>query len=139
MSTAKTQLDIGYGQPIEIKIEFPVSVLSEYNGPDNLDETWDENISYIINESLNDNNLLIKEARIEIYPVSVKIEPAPARNDEVFSYELTLIIKPPGCNFQFIADSLTSAGYQKGLCIKKKSAYNGFETIYTDEYYNLNR
>ena len=119
----KTQIHILYEQPIEIRVEFPVSVLCAYNGSSNLDVTWDDHLMYLINDALNDGGVYIKDSKLEFYPV-------PEKNDEVLSYQLTLILKPPGLDLYRIAAKLITENFEKGLCIKLKSANRGFEVVY---------
>ena len=119
----KSEVNVLYEQAIEIRVEFPVSILCEYNGPSDLDVTWDDNIMYLIDDSLRKAGAYIKNRTLETYPL-------PGKNDEIQSYQLTLIIKPPGLDLYCIAEDLIKENFQKGLCIKLKSEYHGFEVIY---------
>ncbi|RQO64541.1 hypothetical protein DBR43_32670 [Pedobacter sp. KBW06] len=119
----KTQVNVLYEQAIEIRVEFPVSVLCAYNGPSDLDVTWDDNLMYLINDALDQAGAYIKNSKLEFYPV-------PEKNDEVLSYQLTLIVKPPGLDLYGIAANLITENFEKGLCIKLKSAHQGFEVVY---------
>ncbi|WP_342330653.1 hypothetical protein [Pedobacter sp. FW305-3-2-15-E-R2A2] len=119
----KFEINVLYEQAIEIRVEFPVSILCEYNGPSNLDVTWDDNLMYLINDALNKAGVYIKDSKLETYPV-------PEKNDEILSYQLTLIVKPPGLDLYGIAANLISENFEKGLCIKLKSEYHGFEIVY---------
>jgi hypothetical protein len=85
----RSEVSVLYEQAIEIKVEFPVSVLCEYNGPSNLDVTWDDNVMYLIDNALHSAGAYIKNRTLEVYPL-------PEKNDEIQSYQLTLIITPPG-------------------------------------------
>ncbi|SHF09487.1 hypothetical protein [Pedobacter caeni] len=123
----KLDIKVLYEQPIEIRIEFPLSILYGYNGPSDLDITWDDHIMYLINEALDKAGAYRKHSTLEEYPVAGK-------NDEILSYQLTLIVQPPGLNLYGIVEDLTQEDFQKGLCIKLKSEYRGFEVIYADPF-----
>lgn len=123
----KLDVRVPYEQPIEIRVEFPLSILYEYNGPSNLDVTWDDHIMYLINVALDKAGAYRKKGTLEEYPIAGK-------NEEVLSYLLTLIVQPPGLNLYGIVEDLTQENFQKGLCIKLKSEYHGFEIIYADPF-----
>lgn len=118
-----SEVNVLYEQAIEVRVEFPVSILCEYKGPSDLDVTWDDNIMYLIDDSLSKAGAYIKNRALETYPL-------PGKNDEIQSYQLTLIIKPPGLDLYCIAEGLIRENFQKGLCIKLKSEYHGFEIVY---------
>ena len=124
MAANGMQINVLYEQPVEIIIEFPLAVMCAYNGGDNLDITWDDHISAIINGTLKQNKVHIKYANLDI--------PATDNNNAIFSSYMTLIVKPPGFDLQDIVDALTGENFQKGLCIKRKYDYKGFETVYAD-------
>jgi len=121
----RSEVSVLYEQAIEIRVEFPVSVLCEYNGPSNLDVTWDDNVMYLVDDALHSAGAYIKNRTLEVYPL-------PEKNDEIQSYQLTLIIKSPGLDLYCIAEGLIKENFQKGLCIKLKSEYYGFEVVYED-------
>jgi hypothetical protein len=56
----RSKVNVLYEQAIEIRVEFPVSILCEYNGPSNLDVTWDDNVMYLIDDSLRRAGAYIK-------------------------------------------------------------------------------
>jgi hypothetical protein len=126
MLTNGMQINVLYEQPVEIIIEFPLAVMCAYNGGDNLDITWDDNISAIINGILQQNRVYIKHASLDF--------PATDSNDAIFSSHMTLIVQPPGFDLNDIVDALTGENFQKGLCIKRKSDYKGFEIVYADPF-----
>lgn len=127
MKMKRSEVNVLYEQAIEIRVEFPVSILCEYNGPSDLDVTWDDSLMYLINDSLDRAGAYIKNSRLETYPLSGK-------NDEIQSYQLTLIVKPPGLDLYCIAEDLIKENFQKGGCIKLKSGYRGFEVVYADPF-----
>ena len=122
---ANLQTNVPIKTLIEIKVEFPIYVLAEYNGAGNIDETWDDNIMYLINKSLLDNHIEIKKTTIDILPES-------KNSDERLSYHMLLVDYTTTFDFNWIIKSLTEENYQKGLCIKKKNGQDIFETIYSD-------
>lgn len=121
----RSEVRVLYEQAIDIRVEFPVSVLCEYNGPSNLDVTWDDNVMYLIDDALHSAGASIKNRTLEVYSL-------PEQKEEIQRYQLTLIIKPPGLDLYCIAEGLIKENFQKGLCIKLKSEYHGFEVVYED-------
>lgn len=111
MDLDKLKISIPYEQPIEIIIEFPIDILSEYNGPSDLDVTWDDNIMYFINDSLVNNGIHIKQSQLEI-------------GERTLSYSLVLVAKPPILDLSCIVDRLIKENFQKGLAIKQNTKYN---------------
>ncbi|MGN8069687.1 hypothetical protein [Mucilaginibacter sp. 22184] len=126
MAANGMQINVLYEQPVEIIIEFPLAVMCAYNGGDNLDITWDDHIAAIINGTLQQNRVYIKHASLDF--------PAKDSNDALFSSHMTLIVQPPGFDLNNIVDALTDEKFQKGLCIKRKYDYKGFETVYADPF-----
>ena len=118
-----TEWKINYSKPIEIIMEFPVSIISQCLGRDNLDEIWDDNIMPIIIGTLRDHNIHIKESKLVLIN---KIE-----NHEVtLCYSMMLIVPPPLFSFAWIINALKEKCYEKGLCIKVKNDYGNYEIIY---------
>jgi hypothetical protein len=121
------QINVVYEQPVEIKIEFPLSILYAYDDTDDLEITWDDNIQLLILEPLRQGGVYIKNSSLDRFP-------AVKNNDVILSLHMILVVRPPGFNLHAIVNSLTSENFQKGLCIKRKSDYVGFETIYADPF-----
>jgi len=103
-----SEVNVLYEQAIEIRVEFPVSILCEYNGPSDLDVTWDDNIMYLIDDSLSKAGAYIKNRALETYPL-------PGKNDEIQSYQLTLIIKPPGLDLYWYCRRLNQGEFSKRI------------------------
>ena len=108
-------------KPIEVIIEYPLSVLSKYRGHDNLDETWDDNIMPIIAGALLEHNVHIKESRLAFI---TNIE-----NHKKLMLSMVLIVPPPLFSFAWIVNALKEKNYEKGLCIKNKTDYGDYEII----------
>ncbi|MDQ0593608.1 hypothetical protein QFZ37_001977 [Chryseobacterium ginsenosidimutans] len=126
MDSDKLNIDISYPQQIEIKIEFLVEVLGNYKGLDNLDETWDDNIMPIINESINESGAYIKKSKLEIIEIS---------NKEKFSYALSLFVNPPFFNLSNIKDNLKKNNLQSSLRISRIHENGNIEELFSDIYY----
>jgi len=120
-----TELKINYPKPIEIIIEFPISVLSQYRGGDNLDETWDDNIMPIIHGALLEHNIHIKQRKLD-FVNNAKNKP------ETLCYSMELIVPPPLFSFTWIVNPLKESCFEKGLCIKLKTDYGNYEMIYSN-------
>ena len=127
MLTNGMQINVAYERPVEIKIEFPLSILYAYKGADNLDITWDDYILLLILEPLRQDGVYIKDSSLDRFQ-------AVKNNDVILSLHMILVIRPPGFNLHAIVSSLVSENFQKGLCIKRKSDYTGFETVYADPF-----
>jgi hypothetical protein len=121
---SKLQIEIDYEQPLEIQIEFPVAVLTSYQGTTNLDVIWDDTILPLINTALHNHQVRIKSATLAILPGSQVIA-------EKLSYQLLLIVKPPFFDFGWIINSLTRAGLQRGLCLNAATRAGSFGRYYT--------
>jgi hypothetical protein len=111
-------------EKVEIAVEFPISILCEYNGPDNLDVTLDDNITYLIDEALRKAGVHVKNKAIKTY--------CSDKNEEILSYQLTLIVQPPGFNLYCIVNDLTQENFHQGLCIKLQSQHHGYRTVYAE-------
>ncbi len=113
-----------YAREFEIAVEFPISILCEYNGHDNLDVTLDDNITYLIDEALRKAGVYVKNKTMKTYYSE--------KNEEILSYQLTLIVRPPGLNLYCIVNDLTQENFHQGLCIKLQSQHHGFSIVYAD-------
>ena len=113
-----------HAEKIEIAVEFPISILCEYNGHDNLDVTLDDNIIYLINEALRKSGVYVKNKVMKTYYSE--------KNEEILSYQLTLIVRPPGFNLYCIVNDLTQENFHRGLCIKLQSQHHGFRIVYAE-------
>jgi hypothetical protein len=127
MLTNGMQINVVYERPVEIKIEFPLSILYAYDDTDDLEITWDDNIQLLILEPLRQGGVYIKDSSLDRFP-------AVKNDDTILSLHLVMIVRPPGFNLHTIVSSLTSENFQKGLCIKRKSDYAGFEIVYADPF-----
>jgi hypothetical protein len=121
----KLIIDIPYQQKIEIIIEFPLSVLDEYNGINNIDETWDENIMPVATTALLNCGFHLKSLQIEN-----SIE------NNKFLWFVSLVVNPPSVNLSCIVNNLAETNFQKGLLIKVKKEHEDFKTLYCDSYYS---
>ncbi|WP_143449893.1 hypothetical protein [Janthinobacterium sp. BJB304] len=113
-----------HAKKVEISVEFPISILCEYNGRDNLDVTLDDNITYLIDEALRKAGVYVKNKTMKTYYSE--------KNEEILSYQLTLIVWPPGLNLYCIVNDLTQENFHQGLCIKLQSQHHGFSIVYAD-------
>ncbi len=122
----KLKINISYQQQIDVIIEFSLEIIGNYNGLDNLDETWDNTIMPIINQSIIDSGIYIKKSKLEIMEKT---------SQEMFAYELSLIANPPTVNLNSIIDNLTKKNLQKSLRISRVYENWTVETLYSDIYY----
>lgn len=118
------KIDCDHAKKVEIAVEFPISILCQYNGPDNLDVTLDDNIIYLINEALRKAGAYVKNKAMKTYYSEA--------NEEIISYQLTLIVQPPGVDLHCIVNDLTQANFHQGLCIKMQSQHHGFRMLYAE-------
>ena len=109
---------------MKLLIEFPLNVVTNYHGPSNLDETLDENISYLIGKYFYANKIDFKILELEF------ISPKPNTNDEMIQYLVELGINEKEFEYKWILNELKNAGFEKGLTIK--STENNI--IYADQY-----
>ena len=126
MDLDKLNIDLSYPPQIEIVIEFLVEILGNYNGLDNLDETWNDNIMPIINQSIIDSGVYIKKTKLEIIEKT---------NKEKLSYALSLFVNPPSFNLNCIKDSLTKENLQSSLHIARVYENGNIQILYSDTYY----
>ncbi len=98
---------------MNIKIEFPVLLLSSYNGAENLDVTWDNDIAPLIHQSLREAGISLQNAKVDF------VKAIPQVNDEKISYSFNLTTSWTELITEQLVDALKEAGYQAGLCIKE--------------------
>jgi hypothetical protein len=108
---------------MNIIIEFPLQVLNSYNGQDNLDETLDENITWLIKEYFLENSIEFD------FKESIQfVKPTPQKNDELVRYNLT--IKSETLDLNNLVKKLENKGFEKGLTITTQDR----SPIYFDQY-----
>lgn len=125
MNHSALLIDIPFQQPLEIAIEFPLSVLGGYNGISNLDETWDDTIMPVIHTALLENGIYIKNSKLDMLP-------AEKGQEECLSYRLLLIVPPPFVDLNCIVADLKKENLQKGLCIKRVINETDFGVLFSD-------
>jgi len=121
----KLNISIPYQQQVNVIIEFSLEIIGSYNGLDNLDKTWDDNIMPVINQSIIDSGIYIKKSNLEIMRKT---------NKEIFSYKLSLIANPPNINLNSLISDLTKRNLQKSLCISRVYESGNLEILYADIY-----
>lgn len=109
---------------MKLIIEFPMLIAITYHGASNLDETLDENISYLIGKYFYQNNIDFKILVLDF------IAPKPNINDTLIRYEVELGIHKSEFQYEWILKELEEEGLEKGLTIKTPEN----EIIYADEY-----
>ena len=119
-------LEIDFEKLVEIKIEFPLSILSQYRSISDLDETWDDEILPIINEVLANHNVHIKESSL-VFTNRTK------NYEKCLCYSMKLIVRPPLFSFDWIIDALKENQYEKGLCIEVRNDCGTLDVIYFDK------
>lgn len=117
MTSDKLIINVTYSQPVEIVIEFPLNVLYAYNGADNLDVTWDDNIMYAIHNSLTEAGVQISKTEL-------------TEANGALSWHLLLIAVPPLLDLNCIVERLTKEGFEKGLHIHRKINTQSIDTLY---------
>ncbi|WP_293313980.1 hypothetical protein [Pedobacter sp. UBA5917] len=128
MNTDPLKIEVTYQQPFEVKIEFPLLVLAEYRGIDNLDEIWDDHILYWINQTLKNTGAHTKTSSLDILPNM--FDPK-----AVFSLQMTLIAQSDELNLGFVVEVLKNEGLDKGMAIWKKNKFTqAFELLYADQH-----
>ena len=109
---------------MKLTIEFPMHIVSAYHGKDNLDETMDENISYLIGKYCYDHQIDFKILSLDF------IDAQPNVNDELVRYIVAIDTTSAPFKNEWILDELTKNGYEKGLTIKSEDG----QILYADEY-----
>ena len=109
---------------MRLTIEFPMNVVRAYNGASRLDETLDDNISYLIGKHCYDSNI-----EFEILNLNF-VDSEPNVNDELISYQVRLGIDSSEFQVDWILKELENEKFEKGLTIKSE---NG-DILYGDPY-----
>jgi len=87
-------------------------IVCSYNGASNLDETLDDNISYLMGKYFYDNNM-----DFEILDMDF-VSPKPEINDELVRYHVEIGIQQDKFNSDWIRKALENEGFGNGLTIK---------------------
>ena len=109
---------------MKLNFEFPLLILSRYNGPSNLDITLDDNITYLLGKHCYTN-----EIKFEILNLDW-VKPQPNINDELIRYEIEVGIDDDEFKTDWILKELENEGYEKGLTIKSEHG----KVIHVDPY-----
>lgn len=107
-----------------VYIEFPMIVLKEYEGEDNVYQILDDHITDLVRKPFQEKDIPVKITRLDF------VDPVPNKNDELVRYELQVEEDELGVTPKEILHTLEEAGYEKGLTIKD---HHG-ESLYNDEY-----
>ncbi len=121
------KINIEQKEEIEIFVEFPIYILNSYKGQDNLDEVWDDNIMYFINDSLLMGGYFIKESEI------LELKETRAYQEKL-SYRMIITTQSTFIDFSCIVDRLTKENFQKGLCIKIRERDEKLNILFFDGY-----
>ena len=100
-----------------------MNIVSSYNGSSNLDETLDDNISYLVGKYFYANQIEFKILKLDF------VKAVPACNDELIRYEIEFDLMQDQFEPTFIVMELKKEGFEKGLTIKY---YN--HILYADGY-----
>ena len=92
-----------------------MNILCSYNGKSNLDETLDDNISYLIGKYFYDNKIGFKILDLDF------IKPEPNINDELVRYQIEMDVNPTEFKIDWIRKELEIANFDKGLTIKSEN------------------
>ncbi|GAB5525748.1 MAG: hypothetical protein Roseis2KO_36200 [Roseivirga sp.] len=109
---------------MKLIIEFPLYIVSSYNGISNLDETLDDNISYLIGKYCYDHNIGFRILELTI------ADPEPKVHDGLIRYQVELEINPDEFKTAWVLDELKTNGFEKGLTIKREDR----TVLYSDEF-----
>lgn len=110
---------------MKLLIEFPMNVVINYHGASNLDETLDENISYLIGKYFYENKIDFKILNLEF------ISPKPSINDEMIQYEVEIGMNKSEFEYKWILNELKDAEFEKGLTIKSSESGIIYADLYT--------
>lgn len=128
MITDPLKIEVTYQQPVELKIEFPLMILAEYRGIDNLDEIWDDHILYWITQTLKNAGVYTKTSNLNILPDI--FDPK-----AVFSLQMILIVQPDKLHLNNLIEVLKKENLDKGMAIWKKATFSqAFELLYADQH-----
>lgn len=109
---------------MKLIIEFPMNIICAYNGADNLDETLDDNISYLLGKHCYDNGVEFKILSLDF------VQPKPNINDELIRYQVEMGLDQIDFKTEWILGELKHGNFEKGLTIKSVND----EILYADEY-----
>jgi hypothetical protein len=113
------KIPILYEQIVEIFIEFPIEVLSTYNGISNLDITIDDQIVPCIHSALKNNGIDMKKNGSELM-----------FNNGIFQYRMLLIAQAPNLDLNCIVEALNKEHFENSLSIKTLTINGNFEKLY---------
>ncbi len=101
-----------------------MNIVCSYNGASNLDETLENNLSYLIGKHCYDNNIDFKILKLDF------VKPEPNVNDELIRYQIEIGMSPIDFNTDWILNELEIENWEKGLTIKSEND----EILHADEY-----
>jgi ABC-type ATPase with predicted acetyltransferase domain len=104
-------------------IEFPMMVISDYNGADGVNETLDDHITDLVLQPFEERDIEAKLVKIDF------VDPVPNANDELVRYEIEADIEAKDFRANWFQQAFEAEGYEKGLTIKD---HHG-ESLYHDE------
>jgi len=108
----------------ELIIEFPMCVVNAYNGAGNVDETLDDNITYIIGRHFHEYDIEFSIQSMNLVP------PTPEVNDELVRYRVTIHSDDAEeCPKRVLAE-LKADGFERGCTIKTMAG----GLLHADEY-----
>jgi len=113
---------------MDIALEFPLEVIGNYHGMDNLDITVDEHMVPIIHESIVEHGAYIKRSDFNILPAS-------NRSEGYLSYQISILLYPPSFDLACIVKALSDENFEKGLRIYSISKNGDIKTLYEHDYY----
>ena len=96
----------------QLVIEFPTYILTGYNGLNNLDETLDDNITYVIGRYFYENEIGFAVESLNF------IQPIPNHNDELVRYVVSIEHADPAFCVRTIVRELTDDGFERGCTIR---------------------
>ena len=105
-------------------IEFPMHIVAHYHGASNLDETLDENISYLLGKYFYQNSIDFKILQLDF------VDPQPNIHDKHIQYEIAVGVEKEVFNYEWILQELEREGFEKGLTIRN----NNREIIFADQF-----
>lgn len=109
---------------MKLIVEFPMSAVCSYNGASNLDETLNDNISYLIGKHCYDNKIAFKILNLDF------VKPERNVNDELIRYQIEIGLDFTDFKTDWILKELEIENFEKGLTIKSDKN----EILYADEY-----
>ncbi len=101
-----------------------MNIVCSYRGTSELDETLDDNISYLIGKHCYENEIDFKILNLDF------VKPEPNVNDELVRYQIEIGLNPIDFKTEWILKELENENYENGLTIKSDNS----EILYVDEY-----